>query len=44
MGKELCNDGRCKRVRLGEDRHPSHIGKKEKINDKKENPYDFEKN
>ena len=30
METELCNDGRCKRVRLGEGRHPSHIGKKDK--------------
>ena len=24
MSKELCNDGRCTRVRMGEDRHPLH--------------------
>lgn len=30
MVNELCNDGRCKLVRLGEDRHSSHIGNKDK--------------
>lgn len=29
MENELCNNGRCKLVRLGEDRHSSHIGKKD---------------
>lgn len=32
--ENLCNDGRCKRVRMGEERHPKHL--KEKIKTKKD--------
>lgn len=32
--QNLCNDGRCKKVRMGEPRHPKHLDKKTNPKDK----------
>jgi len=37
--ENLCNDGRCKRVRMGEKRHPKHLKEKENIPEDKDAPF-----